>query len=148
MNLPLTSSTAQQSVLNKRDRLKTITVDVLSGVAEAGCVRASHPKCMPCDILAFDVPMSKSNDCCVCILSALAQSWRWRILLSTLVVLTDFQHPARHRHVPVAAVAGAIGNESCSYSLKTMERESFILNLDSQVRIARFFLHSSCSIVS
>jgi len=50
MNLPLTSSTAQQSVVNKRDRLKTITVDVLSGVAEAGCVRASHPKCVPCDI--------------------------------------------------------------------------------------------------
>jgi len=35
--------------------------------------------------------------------------------MSTLVVLTDFQHPGRHRHFPVAAVAGAIGNESCSY---------------------------------
>ena len=29
-----------------------------------------------------------------------------------LVVLTDFQRPARHHHSPMAGVAGAVCNES------------------------------------
>jgi len=45
MNLLLTSSTVQRStqVLNKRDGLNTVTVDVLSGVVEARNVRGSSP---------------------------------------------------------------------------------------------------------
>jgi hypothetical protein len=34
---------------------------------------------------------------------------------STLVVMTDFQHPARHHHFLMAGVAGAVCNESYSY---------------------------------
>jgi hypothetical protein len=36
-------------------------------------------------------------------------------ILFTLVVLTDFQHPARRHHFPMAGVVEAVGNESCSY---------------------------------
>jgi len=52
MNLLLKSNTVQQStpVLNKTDGVKTVTVDVLSGAAEAGCV------------LVF---VTQSNKCCV-----------------------------------------------------------------------------------
>jgi len=34
------------------------------------------------------------------------------ILMCLLVVLTDFQRPARHHHSPMAGVAGAVCNES------------------------------------
>ena len=64
MNLLLTSSTVQQStpVLNKRDSVKTVTVDVLSGAVEAGCVRGSGSvRCVSCVILVF---VTHSNKCC------------------------------------------------------------------------------------
>jgi len=62
MNLLLTFSTVRQStpVFDKRDDLKIVTVDVLSGVAEAGCVRGSRlVTCEPSFILVFDVPVTK-----------------------------------------------------------------------------------------
>jgi hypothetical protein len=65
MDLLLTSSTVQQStpVLNKRDDLKTETVDVLSGVVEARNVRGSSPiRCVPRVILVF---ITQVNKCCV-----------------------------------------------------------------------------------
>ena len=65
MDLLLTSSTVQQStpVFNKRDGLKTETVDVLSGVVEARNVRGSSPiMCVPCVIFVF---VTQFNKCCV-----------------------------------------------------------------------------------
>ena len=47
----------------------------------------------------------------------------------------------------MAEVAEAVGNESYSYLLNMMQRESFILNLDSSVRLAPLLLHSWLSIV-
>jgi len=58
-------NTGRQStpVLNKRDGLKTVTVDVSSGVAEVGCVRGSGSvRCVSCVILVF---VTQSNKCCV-----------------------------------------------------------------------------------
>jgi len=54
MDLLLTFSNVQQStlILNKRGCLKTVTVDDLSGVIEAGNVRGSSPiRCILCVIL-------------------------------------------------------------------------------------------------
>ena len=63
MKLPLTSSTAQQStpILNKRDSLKTESVDVLSGLVKAKNARRSSP-IVPCVILVF---FAHINKCCV-----------------------------------------------------------------------------------
>ena len=104
MNLLLTSSTAQQStpVVNKRDGLKTVTVDVLSGVVEARNVRGNSPiRRVACVILVFvrltnavyikrSHPSSTVSTICIFILP---YCLLW-------AVLTDFQRTARHRHFP------------------------------------------------
>jgi len=147
-NLLLTSSTVQRStpVLNKRDGLNSIAIDVLSGVAEGRYVRGSGSvRCVSYVIIVFTVQQML---CLImhypCVCSTVQQmlcisSARTRVLLSAIAmcifllayclpcaVLTIFQHTAHHRHFPtdpigLLAKVYEMGMHTCCMATWTCE---------------------------